>query len=455
MRVVRAKSWREYVKPESRAGIHPAYRSYLYYSRRRAINKISVLAALVALCLLLGLSARVGVVLGVSLALFLGYLYLRARRLAEGLHLRRRVPAKAVEHDEIEIGFELVNRSGFAVRDVVVVDGFAGSKAGRELVWVDEPVAARSVFAGSYRRKCDAGMGVFGFEPMTAIVSDPLGVFELIVTEDVPGRIEVYPKLEPIPQLELRGSRESFLYGIYDLPTRGASVNFMGIREYVRGDSLRHVAWRLSARNGKLLVKEFEKIANTEITVLLNMDGRDHVGRKSESTWEYAKDAALAVVTQQMANGNSLQLVSNDRRVRFGRGEAHANLIARVIFDVMPVNDRSDRSLVERSLELVPAASTVVFIGPLLHTDPEALLRSLLKLRLEGVDVVCLLIHPASFAAGKVEGELKFMVESTAWKNESSIRRLLLRMRQAGIDAFLLENGKPIATSLLADGRRA
>lgn len=40
--------------------------------------------------------------------------------------------------------------------------------------------------------------------------------------------------------------------------SRGAGIEPRGIRDYVSGDSLRHVHWRSSARAGKLLVKEFE-----------------------------------------------------------------------------------------------------------------------------------------------------------------------------------------------------
>src|SRR5262249_12683959 len=137
------------------------------------------------------------------------------------------------------------------------------------------------------RRKCDAGMGIKEFGPMIAVVTDPLGLFEFQVVDDDLDRIEIFPKLEPIPEIPMAGSENSFLFGLYDVRTRGGSVNFIGIRDYVAGDSLRHISWRLSAKYSKLLVKEFEKSVNTDVSVVLNMDGREHMGQHSESTWEF------------------------------------------------------------------------------------------------------------------------------------------------------------------------
>ncbi|MBI3555057.1 MAG: DUF58 domain-containing protein [Deltaproteobacteria bacterium] len=450
MRTVRARKWREMVRAAESDQVHPAYRGYMYYARRRYFNKLSLLASNVGLFLLIGLYARVGNVLALALLLFLGYLYLKTRSLAEGIHARRKVPAKATECEKVVIEFEIENRSAFAATDLLLIDHFNGALAAREIVWIDDQLPAHGVLHGSYAKTCDAGMGIFGFSELTIVVSDPLGVFEFLVTSDVMQNIEVYPKLEPVPQLPLHGSRESFHYGLYDLPTRGTSVNFAGIRDYARGDPLRFIAWRLSVRNGRLLVKEFEKIANTEIAVFLNMDARDHMGRKSESTWEYSKDAALALLTQQMANGNTIQFFSNARYVESGRGEAHTNLIARVIFNLVPTPDANKENLVERYRHLIPMASTVLYVGPLYGSDTEALLRSFLKLRHEGIEVVCVLVHPSSFVAGKVHGEMKLFVDSNAWRADTAIEKFALRLAREGLTTYLLANRKPIGNSMLA-----
>src|SRR5207248_8221579 len=44
---------------------------------------------------------------------------------------------------------------------------------------------------------------------------------------------------------------------------KGPSGEPRGIREYIIGDSLRHVHWRTSARTGRLHVKEFEAGSHT------------------------------------------------------------------------------------------------------------------------------------------------------------------------------------------------
>lgn len=449
MRKIRLKKWREYAKPEETDRLHPAYRKYFYYARRRVFNTRSLFVALFGMSLFLSLSHRAGTVLSVSLAIFATYLYLRARSLAEHLKARRIAPTRAVEREQVEVRFDVVNEGSLKALDVVLIDRFAGSTTGRVAFLIDEPLAAGTVYKGEYKMACDGGMGVFKFGPMELVVGDGLGLFEFTVEIESRDELEVFPRLEQIPQLPLRGAQQSFFYGLYDLPMRGASVNFIGIRDYVRGDPLRYISWRLSVRNGKLLVKEFEKIANTSITLLLNMDARDHMGRKSESTWEYAKDTALAIVSQQMSNGNSLQLFSQRKHVEMGQGEAHAHLIARTVFDLAPEAAEGAHQLVERTQAMVARGSTVIFIGPLYGSDADQLVQSLLKLTLRQVAVYCVLIEPSGFVIGKVQGEMKAMLDTSILKSGATLQRFLKRAELAGISCCVIEGGKPLGNSML------
>ena len=45
----------------------------------------------------------------------------------------------------------------------------------------------------------------------------------------------------------------------YEWGRKGIGQDYYGVREYVRGDSLRHIHWRSSARHGQLIVKEYQQ----------------------------------------------------------------------------------------------------------------------------------------------------------------------------------------------------
>jgi uncharacterized protein (DUF58 family) len=48
-----------------------------------------------------------------------------------------------------------------------------------------------------------------------------------------------------------------------------AQAEFLGLRPYRPGDSLRHVHWRTTARRGELMVREYEDWPNDDLTIVL------------------------------------------------------------------------------------------------------------------------------------------------------------------------------------------
>ncbi|MFM8733631.1 MAG: DUF58 domain-containing protein, partial [Pirellulales bacterium] len=67
--------------------------------------------------------------------------------------------------------------------------------------------------------------------------------------------------IQRIHRLELRAHDvvEGVLAGLHKSPYKGQSVEFLQHREYVRGDDLRRVDWKVWARQDRLYVKEFEE----------------------------------------------------------------------------------------------------------------------------------------------------------------------------------------------------
>jgi len=58
--------------------------------------------------------------------------------------------------------------------------------------------------------------------------------------------------------------------------SKGAGIDYYGVREYRAGDPLNHVHWKTTARRGELVVREFERETGTPIVVLIdNLAGID------------------------------------------------------------------------------------------------------------------------------------------------------------------------------------
>lgn len=83
--------------------------------------------------------------------------------------------------------------------------------------------------------------------------------------------VTVYPKMTDIPELH---HRVRSIMGDFVVRT---ALNqdpffFKGLRDYVPGDSVRHVNWRATARTDELVVNEFDYTSSKYATVWLNID---------------------------------------------------------------------------------------------------------------------------------------------------------------------------------------
>lgn len=103
--------------------------------------------------------------------------------------------------------------------------------------------------------------GLLRLNDLRVELPDPLGLFQrcrAILNEE--DEVLVIPKRYRLPNLDLGGQSERKMGGEEASTTRGTGDEFMGLREYRAGDSLRKIHWKAWARTGQPIVKEFEEV---------------------------------------------------------------------------------------------------------------------------------------------------------------------------------------------------
>jgi uncharacterized protein (DUF58 family) len=103
--------------------------------------------------------------------------------------------------------------------------------------------------------------------------------------------------LASIGRLDLiaRTVAEGFLLGLHKSPLRGLSQEFAEHRQYLPGDEVRHVDWRLYARTDRLYVKKFEEETNAPVRILIDASKSLTFAGGGISKLDYARYLAAAV----------------------------------------------------------------------------------------------------------------------------------------------------------------
>ncbi|HEX4925848.1 MAG TPA: DUF58 domain-containing protein [Bdellovibrionales bacterium] len=418
----------------------------IYFFNRQIFNRVSLLFLVLVPSVLFSGFARGAIVVSISTVTFLVILYFRTKKMAEGLSVKRTAPASAYEKGTITVNYEIENSSAFGATELMLVDHFSGSNSPLDMSIIDTPLYGGDTFKLTRTRVCDGGMGEHTHGPLQLRISDALGFFHFTVTETEPSTTEVLPLIQPIPDLPVEGSLNSTSYGIYDVQARGTSVNFLGLREYRTGDPLKQISWRLSLKHAKALVKEFEKVVNTQITLILDLDANYHAGDGGDSTWEWAKDIALSIAAQQVSLGNDLQVITQSEYISFGRGDEHVQYLALRLMGMQPVDSKERVNLISKYIEFIPRNSTVFYIGPGFTFDLSPTLKALPRLRMYDSQVFCVLLDGASFALGKLNGAV-IHTTGSLW-TKPKLKEALLFLLKAEVPVYLVQMQRRFAKAL-------
>jgi uncharacterized protein (DUF58 family) len=126
---------------------------------------------------------------------------------------------------------------------------------------------------------------------------------------------KVLAKIEPL-DLRARLIVEGFLSGLHKSPFHGFSVEFAQHREYVPGDDLRRIDWKVFARSDRHYIKEFEEETNLVAYVLLDTSESMRYQSGALSKLGYACTLAASLIYLLLQQRDSVGLVLFDDAVR-------------------------------------------------------------------------------------------------------------------------------------------
>jgi len=116
--------------------------------------------------------------------------------------------------------------------------------------------------------------------------------------------------------LVARSVVEGFMAGQHRSPHKGSSIEFAQHRQYVPGDEVRHLDWKIFARSNRLVVKEFVEETNLACHVLVDASESMGFGSLDWTKLDYARWCAAAMAYLVIHQRDSAGLVVFDEDVR-------------------------------------------------------------------------------------------------------------------------------------------
>ena len=200
--------------------------------------------------------------------------------------------------------------------------------------------------------------------------------------------------LSGIARLELRArlAVEGFLSGRHPSPYHGVSVEFAEHREYVPGDDLRHLDWKVLGKSDRYFIKRYEE--ETSLTCHIVVDAShsmEYAGEGRMSKFDYAATTAASLAYLILRQQDFAGLAVFDEEIRSfippSNNPAHLKAFAEGLAAVSPADKTDVGAVLADVASRIGQRGMVVLISDLL-SDPDSILAGLRRLRTKKQDII-------------------------------------------------------------------
>lgn len=295
--------------------------------------------------------------------------------------------------------------------------------------------------------------------------------------------------LAKISNLELKAKFvvEGFMAGLHKSPYHGFSIEFAEHRQYMPGDDIRFLDWKVFARTDKYFIKQYEEETNLKAYILLDISksmdfsfrsmkkqsglkkifGKKSADETSVTKLEYASYLGASLAYLMLLQRDAVSLATYDTEVRkfIPPRSSNVNLkyILKELSGVNPVGNTGTADCLHRIAEKVTRRGVIIIISDLLDNQEEVI-KSLRHFRYDKNEVIVFhVLDPVeiTFLDGNpvrlVDAETKEEIYSKPYdvKNEyaKSMERFIKNYKDAcisnNIDYVLLTTETPFDIALL------
>jgi uncharacterized protein (DUF58 family) len=192
-------------------------------------------------------------------------------------------------------------------------------------------------------------------------------------------------------ELKARTIVEGLLSGLHRSPFKGFSVEFAEYRQYIPGDDLATIDWKVYARSDRHYVKKFEEETNLDCHVVLDASGSMAYGSHGISKFEYAQCLAASLGylmnRQRDAVGLTAFAAAITTMLPASARPGHLRAFLITLDRLQPGRETDVARPLHQLADSLTKRGMVVLISDLLD-EPERVVRGLKHFQFRGTDVI-------------------------------------------------------------------
>jgi uncharacterized protein (DUF58 family) len=279
-------------------------------------------------------------------------------------------PVRAPVGSSARVVLRLQNMSRLPTGTLLLEDRLPYALGSRPRV-VLERLGAHQASSVAYTVRADV-RGRYPVGPLVVRLTDPFGLCELNRSFPSVDRLTVIPQVTALPTVRLAGEYA----GTGESRARSVAVHGeddAATREYRRGDDLRRVHWRSTARTGELMVRREEQPWESRATVVLDTRLGAYRGEGPTASFEWAVSATASIAVHLRQAGYKLRLVTGSGVDVDATETGGEGVLLDTLADVKPVQHGDVALLVEQVRRRSDGGLVIGLFGSLSVAEAELL----------------------------------------------------------------------------------
>ncbi len=199
--------------------------------------------------------------------------------------------------------------------------------------------------------------------------------------------------LARITSLELlaRTVVEGFISGLHRSPFTGFSTEFAEYRQYMPGDDLRYLDWKLLGRTDRYYIKKYRADTNSQCHILIDASASMRYTTGEVSKLQYAQFLGSSLAYLANKPQDAVGLIAFDREVRTHvpahSRSGHMQTIFGRMGQLEPGNETNLSVMLHQAAERITRRGFIIVISDF-YDEPDAIIEALQHLRFKGNDVI-------------------------------------------------------------------